>query len=174
VLVEGPAGIGKTHLVETCVAAASASTRVVRTMAQDVDAHTPFSALRPLLAAAAPVADLLEAAIAQVDAWCAKAPLVLWVDDAHHADPASLAVLARMSSAASDLPLRVELGSSHRPGSRNSRIARLDLTALTLPDAREQIELLLGETATSSWMNQTNNSSARRATAPAPRSCPPG
>ena len=68
VVVEGPAGIGKTHLVETCVAAASASTRVVRTMAQDVDAHTPFSALRPLLAAAAPVADLLEAAIAQVDA----------------------------------------------------------------------------------------------------------
>jgi DNA-binding CsgD family transcriptional regulator len=89
------------------------------------------------------------------------------IEDVHWADPTSLDLLDYLMapSGVTDVPLVVtcrseqalsaELTDWLERAQRHPRITRLDLTALSLAETREQIELLLGEAPTSVLVDRT-------------------
>ena len=109
--VEGPPGIGKTHLLDRLTGDAPVAGAVVRRAGGD-DRH-----LRHGLAIAA---QLLggppegphpgDCVSAQVDAWCRAGPVLLCIDDAHRLDTASIHLLRRLAWAGRDLPLALVIG----------------------------------------------------------------
>jgi DNA-binding CsgD family transcriptional regulator/tetratricopeptide (TPR) repeat protein len=127
VLIEGEAGIGKTSLVEACLAQCGDAFQVLRTRAHELDRHRPFGAfVEPLaappdlaeseaaefarlLAGEQPRADLhlvhepgahlhlLEAILAALERLWMSRPLLLAVEDVQWADPESLACLYHLA-----------------------------------------------------------------------------
>jgi DNA-binding CsgD family transcriptional regulator len=127
VLVEGEAGIGKTSLVEACLAQSGDPFQILRTRAHELDRHRPFGAfIEPLaappelaqpeavefarlLAGEQPRADLhlvhepgahlhvLEAILAALERLWTSRALLLAVEDVQWADPESLACLYHLA-----------------------------------------------------------------------------
>lgn len=117
VLVEGPPGIGKSHLCRAVVAAARAGgSWVLSARAEERHRRVSFAVIHELVGPSE-AADPAEIALERVDARCALGPVVCWVDDAHQADAASLRVLRRLVWAARDLPLMMLISARSYPRS---------------------------------------------------------
>jgi DNA-binding CsgD family transcriptional regulator/tetratricopeptide (TPR) repeat protein len=148
VLVEGEAGIGKTCLVEACLAELGDDVEVVRTRAHELDRHRPFGVfVEPLLApltvaepASDPFAgvagedeqrvdlhlvhepgarvDVLEAILAGLERLWLRRSLVLVVDDVQWADPESLTCLYHLARRVAVVPVTVILTYRRSPHRR--------------------------------------------------------
>ncbi len=145
IVLQGPAGVGKTALLTRAAACArTAGFVVLQARAVELEHDLPFGVVRELLArvaaehqlegaaalarpalglAAPPPAsgDPLPAALHGLHAVCAqlteRRPLALVVDDAHWADVASLRFLAHLARRLGDLPIVLVVGTrSHEPG----------------------------------------------------------
>ncbi|OIJ68217.1 AAA family ATPase [Streptomyces mangrovisoli] len=121
VLIEGPAGCGKTHLLDTVAQRArDAGALVLTAAATPAGRRTPLGMLRQLLDQAPAFALPATAAAGTVPAgraariFCAEltalaqhGPVVVCVDDAQHADARSLAVLRHVVGHAHPAPVLV-------------------------------------------------------------------
>ncbi|NED93267.1 AAA family ATPase [Streptomyces sp. SID11233] len=159
VLVEGSVGCGKTLLLEYAAAAAhDQGLTVVRATAGPASRRRDHALLRRLVDELAPhdprpgtrpntrpdpaaFAPLLRSA-------CARGPVVLCVDDVHHADRESLTELVHLIQGFRDAPLLTLLGqTSHRrvdhPGLQAELLRHPGYTRIHLDrlDARETAEL---------------------------------
>lgn len=108
-VLTGAPGIGKStvlHAVADRLAAAGVT--VLRAGADELSPREPFGLVQRLVglpAGGPPAVDAAAQVLAAVDARCAAGPVVCCVDDAHHGDAESLAVLRRLATAAQDLRL---------------------------------------------------------------------
>ncbi len=131
VYLEGPPGIGKTHLVSTALERAEPPPVLLRAVGDHRRRNVAFSAVAGLVDGHTHVADDL---FARVDQWCAGGPVALWLDDAHHADSASLTVLRRLVWASRDLPLLVVVTGRPSPGREQLTMLRRQMAVhLTVP-----------------------------------------
>lgn len=106
VLLFGDAGIGKTALINEVVHELGHRIRPFRVFAGPTLASVPFAALAPLLTALTPgqinePLSVLRAVVAAMNpaGQPHPAPAVLIVEDAHHIDDSSVAVLAQLAAA---------------------------------------------------------------------------
>ena len=110
----GPAGMGKTYLLrsvlDTGLGAAS-----LREVGDHRRRNEPFAVLEQLTGPVPTGEDPAETVFDRIDERCAAGPLLLWVDDAQHADAASLAGLRRLVWASRSLPLTVVLSARPYP-----------------------------------------------------------
>ncbi|MFD9724678.1 ATP-binding protein [Streptomyces sp. NPDC059072] len=174
-MVEGEPGSGRTTLVRGALADAVALGFGVRYAAADALAvrlplHSALECLHPRGPGRAAVVDLLreveEAArpggallaamdllTAGVERWCADRPLLLVLDDAHWADPATLLLWQRLAgrAVAGRLPLRLAV--TRRPLPRRPELDPLYVTAggrtvrpgpLSTAEAAELVRGMLG------------------------------
>ena len=132
ILVEGPAGIGKTTLVEQV--ARSPGVDVLRAVGGELEQRMPLGVAGQLLGdevvrAAPAAADELEVLYALYRELAARAearPVVAVIDDAHWADPASLRLVLFCLQRASTLPLAFVLGRrTGEPGAPEELLERL-------------------------------------------------
>jgi DNA-binding CsgD family transcriptional regulator len=108
IVIEGPAGIGKTFLVRQVLAAvAPGEVTIVPVAGDHRRRNDPFAALAELLGEVPEGEDPGEVAFARVDELCAAGPVVVYADDAHYLDAASLTLLRRLVWASRSLPLVV-------------------------------------------------------------------
>ncbi len=135
IVVEGAPGIGKTYLARAVVdAIAPGAAKIRRVAGQPGQRHDPFGAAGALLAEASGDGDPGDAAFDRIDELCADGPVVLWADDAHHLDAASLALLRRLVWASRDLPLAVLIGTRPYPAREPlDRLVRQARVRLRLP-----------------------------------------
>ncbi|MFD8862745.1 LuxR C-terminal-related transcriptional regulator [Streptomyces vinaceus] len=144
-LVEGEPGAGRTAYVQGALAEAGAlGLRVRYAAAEPFTAELPLRAaldcLYPEGAGRAAVIDLLREArearrpggawlaamdllVSGVGQWCARGPVLLVLDDAHWADPATLLLWRRLGRAADRLPLRLAV--TRRPLPRRPEVEQL-------------------------------------------------
>ena len=146
-VIEGEAGIGKTRLVEAVLDAARGSgATVLAAQAEELEAHRPFAAIVDCVAAAGPawrgrldehlrgwdirpdVAGerqfrVAETVLELLDELCARAPVVLAIDDVQWCDPGTLGVLARVAASIDKLPAALVV--SARPQPRRRQLDRL-------------------------------------------------
>ncbi|MQY05041.1 hypothetical protein ACRB68_31040 [Actinomadura sp. RB68] len=118
VLVEGEAGIGKSRLLaEVCGRAVRDGWKVRRVEADVVAAYQPFSVATDLFGTPArDVAELVDA----VRSDAVGEPLLLAIDDAHLADPASLHLLGSLARRTEDLALAMLVVYRPVPGLRTA------------------------------------------------------
>jgi hypothetical protein len=115
VLLEGAAGIGKSHLLDRLCAGTAA--RTWRTRGDERLRRQGFAAVEELVAAAPAQVHPADHAFDRVDGWCQDGPVLLCVDDAHHLDAASWGVLRRLAWAARDMPLALLVAARPHPPS---------------------------------------------------------
>ncbi|MFW0797517.1 LuxR C-terminal-related transcriptional regulator [Gordonia sp. CPCC 205515] len=135
VVTAGP-GTGKTHTLQALASELPVRTRYAR--ADDMSWRQPFVAASRLVGVelAIPVPDTFEDQLySAVDDLCADGPLVLILDDAHHADAASLDLATRLSGATRALPLVLLVGRRPLPERDvlNRLVARGEVREWTLP-----------------------------------------
>ncbi|MFE0751943.1 LuxR C-terminal-related transcriptional regulator [Gordonia sp. NPDC058843] len=135
VITAGP-GAGKTHTLRELASAAEGSVRGVR--ADELTWRQPFALAGQLLGVdlPTPVPEGFEDDLyARVDALCAGEPLVLVVDDAHHADAATLELLSRLVAVTRVLPLVLLVGRRPLPERDllNRFVARAEVGEWSLP-----------------------------------------
>jgi DNA-binding CsgD family transcriptional regulator len=124
VVIEGAAGIGKTFLVREILASVTpGDAKVLRVAGEQGRRNDPFAVAGQLLAGPAAGGDPGEAAFDHVDELCADGPVVLWVDDAHYLDAASLTLLRRLAWASQSLPLALLI--STRPAASREQLTML-------------------------------------------------
>lgn len=151
VLIEGEAGIGKTCLVEACLAGLGDGFHVLRTMAHELDRHRPFGAfIEPLTSPPGlagsetveftrlpeePRADLhfvhepgarlhlLEAILAALERLWTSRALVLAVEDVHWADAESLTCLYHLARRVPAAPAAMLV--SYRPSPHSAELDAL-------------------------------------------------
>jgi DNA-binding CsgD family transcriptional regulator len=115
----GPAGMGKSHLVrsvlDTLPAPEVGGATSLRAVGDHRRRNEPFAVLEQLTGPVPIGEDPAEIVFDRIDQRCAAGPLVVWVDDAHHADAASLAGLRRLVWASRSLPLSVVLSARPYP-----------------------------------------------------------
>ncbi len=109
----GPAGMGKSHLVRSVLDETAAAT--IRAAGDHRRRNQPFAVLEQLTGPVPIGEDPAEVVFDRIDQRCAAGPVVAWVDDAHHADAASLAGLRRLVWASRSLPLTVVLSARPMP-----------------------------------------------------------
>jgi DNA-binding CsgD family transcriptional regulator len=160
VLIEGEAGIGKTSLIEACLAKLGDDVQVLRARAHELDRHRPFGAFmeplatRPdvagsetvefarLLAGEQPRADLhlvhgpgarlhlLEEILAALERLWLSRPLVWAVEDVQWADPESLTCLYHLARRLPVAPAAVLL--TYRPSAHLPELDALIASLLGL------------------------------------------
>ncbi|WP_238420665.1 LuxR C-terminal-related transcriptional regulator [Gordonia sp. 'Campus'] len=135
VITAGP-GAGKTHTLHELVDAAEGVVRQAR--ADELSWRQPFAVAAALLGVElpVPVPDGYEDQLyTRVDDLCATGPLVLVVDDAHHADAATLELLTRLVGATRVLPLVLLVGRRPLPERDllHRLVARVDVGEWSLP-----------------------------------------
>lgn len=148
VITAGP-GTGKSHLLRTFESELEVATRYAA--ADEMSWRQPFAAAARLVGIDLPhpVPDRFEDRLySRVDGLCADGPLVLVLDDAHHADAGTLDLLFRLSGATRDLPLVLLVG--RRPLPERNLLSRLvvraDVCEWTLPPMTEDsIAAIAGE-----------------------------
>ncbi len=109
----GPAGMGKSHLVRSLIADVGVTS--LRAAGDHRRRNQPFAVLEQLTGPVPAGEDPAEVVFDRIDERCAAGPLVVWVDDAHHADAASLAGLRRLVWAGRSLPLSVVISARPHP-----------------------------------------------------------
>jgi DNA-binding CsgD family transcriptional regulator len=134
VVIEGAPGIGKTFLARAILDSVPPDEAKVLTVAGEQGRRKdPFAGARPLLGDLPDGADPAEMAFDRVDELCADGPVVLYVDDAHHLDAATLTLIRRLVWASRSLPLAV--------------------LVTTRPDlSREPLTRLIGQTKVRLWL----------------------
>ncbi|WP_067664757.1 helix-turn-helix transcriptional regulator [Nocardia miyunensis] len=181
VVITGEPGIGKTSLLNAVSELASThGARLLRGTATEIEQEVPYAALGWCLGfghgtpdpSAAQLHSLLrgtdlpgdgafsrhfavvEALLALLDQWCTASPVILILDDANWADPASLAALERLGEIVTELPLMIVM--AIRPLPRGESLAallkqfhawgaaQLQLKPLTEPEVATLIEDTLG------------------------------
>ncbi len=166
-VVEGPAGVGKTRLIELVTDAMGDSCSVVWARADALDQDQPFSAvhelvrfvgdpsLRDALITGAPgfVARLAE----EIERVARERPLVVVAEDFQWADPASWRVIRTMASLGNDVPLSLAvIIRTPIDGDALTIVNRLrtygavhcSLEDLTAEEVRELTKLELGDRST--------------------------
>ena len=115
VLTAGP-GTGKTHTLRALMPRLGSTVRFAG--ADELSWRQPFAVAADLLGVdlPQPIPDgFADDLYARVDALCASGPVALIVDDAHHADAASLDLVFRLAGATRHLPLTLILGRRRLP-----------------------------------------------------------
>ena len=108
IVIEGPPGIGKTFLAGQILASVPpGEASILRVAGDHRSRNDPFAGLAELLGEVPDGEDPGEAAFARIDELCAAGPVVVYADDAHHLDAASLTLLRRLVWASRSLPLAV-------------------------------------------------------------------
>ncbi|WP_338836911.1 helix-turn-helix transcriptional regulator [Gordonia polyisoprenivorans] len=140
VLTAGP-GTGKSHTLSLLRSELTVRSRYA--CADDLSWRQPFMVAAALVGVNLPAtipdgfADVL---YAKVDELCADGPLVLFLDDAQHADASSLELLSQLSRAARDLPLVLVVG--RRPLPERELLTRLtarsQVAQWSLPPMRDK------------------------------------
>jgi DNA-binding CsgD family transcriptional regulator len=174
-VIEGEAGIGKTRLVGAALEAArSAGTTALAAAAEELDAYRPFAAIVDCVSEAGPA--WRERIDAQLRSWevgpdaaaerqfrvgetllelldelCARGSVVLAFEDLHWADPATLAVLARVATSLERLPAALLV--TARPEPRRPELDRL----LGLLAARGAAGVRVGPLDERSWVELLTN-----------------
>ena len=116
-LVDGPPGIGKTHLLGGLMKELPADVRQLAAVCSERTRHEAFSMIAQIVPDLPAGMYPVDAVTDRVDQWCATGPLVIWVDDVHWADAASLSALRRLVWGSRNLPLAVLVGARHVPRS---------------------------------------------------------
>jgi DNA-binding CsgD family transcriptional regulator len=134
IAVEGAPGIGKTFLARAILESVPpGQAKVLRVAGEQGRRKDPFAGARPLVGEMPDGADPGEAAFDRVDELCADGPVVLYADDAHHLDAATLTLIRRLVWASRSLPLAV--------------------LVTTRPDpAREPLMMLIGQAQVRLWL----------------------
>ncbi|QTI69604.1 helix-turn-helix transcriptional regulator [Gordonia polyisoprenivorans] len=140
VLTAGP-GTGKSHTLALLRSELPVRSRYA--CADDLSWRQPFMLAAALVGVDLPstipdgFADVL---YAEVDALCSDGPLLLLIDDAHHADASSLELLLQLSAAARDLPLVLVVGRRPLPEREllSRLIARPQVAQWSLPPMRDK------------------------------------
>ena len=108
VVVEGAPGVGKTFLTQAIAGSVPpGAATILRMTGEPGRRHDPFVGAGPLLGDTPGSGDLGDAAFDRVDELCAEGPVVLFADDAHNLDAATLTLLRRLVWASRSLPLAV-------------------------------------------------------------------
>jgi tetratricopeptide (TPR) repeat protein len=108
VVVEGAPGAGKTFLARAIAESVPpGAAAILRVAGESGRRHDPFAGAQPLLADVPRSGDPGDAAFDRVDELCAEGPVLLWADDAHNLDAATLTLLRRLVWASQSLPLAV-------------------------------------------------------------------
>ncbi len=136
-LVQGPAGIGKSALLaEVFAAGAAAACRFGHAAADELGPHSPLRLVATCLTTASGRAVSLPAssteaavrtAVSAVRELCAEGPLVLVADDLHWADEASLRVWRHLIRLTEELPLLLVGACRPLPGLAGLEQVRVDL-----------------------------------------------
>jgi DNA-binding CsgD family transcriptional regulator len=165
VAVEGPPGIGKTVLARGVAdSVAPGAAEILRLAGEAGQRNDPFAAAGPLLTGLAGPADPAEAAFDRVDELCGNGPVLLWADDAHNLDGATLTVLRRLIRASSSLPLAVLVTTRPYPSREPAALlVRQAGTRLRLPPMGPMMVERLVYDRTGRWPGPA----LRRALAPA-------
>jgi DNA-binding CsgD family transcriptional regulator len=150
-VIQGPAGAGKTQLIDAALAAQQGPLTVRRATARPLEQHSPYAFVARALGSAAeaiarhPAGDTIGALIDIIEEESAHTPLALVLDDLHDTDLASLHAFWVLSRHVAHLP--VALACALRPPARTADVgdvvSRLEsegattlrLTGLDLRDA---------------------------------------
>ncbi|MGW0035642.1 LuxR family transcriptional regulator [Gordonia sp. NB41Y] len=145
IVIEGPPGIGKSHLISTLLADVylgvpepATSDRgapiVLRSRGDERRRTEAFSVVTALMGGVAPDIHPGEYVLERIDDLAATGPVLVWVDDAHNADEASLTVLRRLVWTSQVLPLIVIVSARPIPGRTrlDSLVEQADI-AIRLP-----------------------------------------
>ena len=97
VVVEGPPGIGKSHLLHRLCAEPARGALVRSARGDERLAQQGFAVVEELVGGAPAGDHPADHAFARVDDWCQAGPVLLCVDDAHQLDAASVGVLRRLA-----------------------------------------------------------------------------
>ncbi|PRZ41455.1 regulatory LuxR family protein [Antricoccus suffuscus] len=128
VALTGPAGIGKSYLASEFVDQARSSPAQVLTAVGDpARRRKSFAVINDLVGDPPRGEDPTEFVFTRVDSMCAGGPVLVWIDDVHQVDAASLRALRRLVWAAGNLPLAVLLAARTQP-------------------SREQVDVILQQT----------------------------
>jgi DNA-binding SARP family transcriptional activator/DNA-binding CsgD family transcriptional regulator len=169
VWIEGEPGIGKSELLTVALAdAGSRGCQVAWAAADELGQRFPLQVILECLGLeppdetrtrggssdADPVLAVVDQLLAHVDELCARAPLMLVIDDLQWADDASVLMWHRLSAATRQLPLLLVAAS--RPSAHRVELAQLrrgvearddevlPLTPLTIVDTEELITEMAG------------------------------
>jgi DNA-binding CsgD family transcriptional regulator len=134
IVVEGAPGIGKTFLARGILESIPpGEAKVVLLAGEQGRRNDPFAGAGPLLADVPSAEDPGEAAFDRVDQLCADGPAVLYVDDAHNLDAATLTLIRRLVWASRSLPLAVLVTTRSDP-------------------SREPLTMLIGQARVRLWL----------------------
>ncbi|MCU1686070.1 MAG: hypothetical protein JWQ81_6809 [Amycolatopsis sp.] len=165
VWIEGPPGIGKSELLTVALAdAGGRGCQVAWAVAEELGRRFPLQVIMDCLGfetadgqrhrtspGGDPVLSAVDQLLAHVDELCARAPLMLVIDDLQWADDASVLMWHRLSAATRQLPLLLVAAS--RPSPDRVELAQLrravemrdDEVMLLKPLATVDTEGLIGE-----------------------------
>ena len=165
IVVTGPAGVGKTRLVEEAVTPFESTAAVVWTRAQHVDRDQPFGSVDDLIrvlkrdsvnwpseVGGPQLVGTIEAAI---ERFVSSQPLIVVAEDFHWADPASWRTLRSLAARVRDIPLSLIItirtpfagdGVTVLDRMRAYGADTVEVADLSADDIRELATITLGET----------------------------